>query len=182
MAERADCNILQVYVINLLLSQYLLFVLFVFFCFLFFFVFLLIFALFWSGMEDQQLSELEACNTQYPYSEKLLSLAKCIPLTPSQHLEQLAGITSPFCWQSWQFALRSHPDKKFANYIVEGIKEGFRVGFNYQAGIDLKPKQRNIASAYQHPNIVSEYLQQECQAGRILGPFARPPAVPFHME
>ena len=32
-----------------------------------------------------------------------------------------------------------------------------------------------MASAYQHPEVVSAYLADECRKGRVLGPFAHPP-------
>ena len=41
------------------------------------------------------------------------------------------GITTPLHWPAWELALYSHPDRIFADLIVNGIKEGYRIGFDY---------------------------------------------------
>ena len=39
---------------------------------------------------------------------------------------------SPLIWQDWERHLVSHPNKSLDQYVVQGIKDGFRLGFNYQ--------------------------------------------------
>ena len=46
---------------------------------------------------------------------------------------------------------------------------GFRIGANPEAL--LRPASRNMLSAQQHPDVISEYLQSETQKLNILGPF-----------
>jgi len=84
-------------------------------------------------------------------------------------------INTPLVWQAWDHALLHHSDRRFANYIVQGIKEGFRIGFSYNKLQLTKPSTRNMLSAYEHPEVVSEYLGEECLQGRIAGPFQTPP-------
>ena len=53
---------------------------------------------------------------------------------------------------------------------MSGIREGFRIGFDYSHS--CRSSSRNMLSAMEKPQIVSEYLAEECAEGRILGPFA----------
>ena len=65
--------------------------------------------------------------------------------------------------------LSSHPDSRFTQYIVQGIKEGFRIGFNYQTH-HCFPAKSNLLSARQHPEVIRDYLLRECSIGRVVGP------------
>lgn len=33
----------------------------------------------------------------------------------------------------WRETLLKHPDRKLAEYVLEGIEKGFRIGFNHQS-------------------------------------------------
>ena len=83
--------------------------------------------------------------------------------------QELTRITTPLRWRTWEKALGSFPDREFAAYIVSGIREGFRIGFDYCRYQRLKSKARNLGSAYEHPNIVGDYLSDELREGRIAG-------------
>ena len=52
-----------------------------------------------------------------------------------------------------------HPDKAFSHYILQGLEQGFRVGFEYTS--NLIPSKRNMLSAAQHREVVSDYLGEE---------------------
>ena len=80
----------------------------------------------------------------------------------------------PLRLAAWDAALRSHPDKRFCSYILNGLRWGFHVGF-HRARDSLRSSRRNIPSAYEHPEVVDKYLLAEQAAGRILGPFPSPP-------
>jgi hypothetical protein len=82
---------------------------------------------------------------------------------------QLLSISTPLKWETWAGALQSHPDQEFAAYVVEGLKEGFRIGFDY-AGHTCTPAKRNMLSASQHPEVIEEYVKEECTLRRIIGP------------
>ena len=49
-----------------------------------------------------------------------------------------------------------HPDQKFVDYILRGIKQGFRIGFN--KSVQLRCQQGNMHSAAEQPEIVGNYL------------------------
>ena len=55
--------------------------------------------------------------------------------------------------------LANHPDLAFASYVVKGIKQGFRVG--YYRSNPLGSCTSNMVSALQHPDVVSDYLEQD---------------------
>ena len=80
----------------------------------------------------------------------------------------------PLRLAAWEEALYPHPDKQFCRYILRGLQQGFHVGF-HQVCSPLKSARRNISSAYEHPEVVDNYLLAECTAGRVLGPFSYPP-------
>ena len=41
------------------------------------------------------------------------------------------NIITPLCVSVWERKLSNHPDREFAKYVCDGIREGFRVGFDY---------------------------------------------------
>ena len=42
----------------------------------------------------------------------------------------LAQVQTPLNKEAWKLALASHPDRAFVRYLIGGISEGFRIGFN----------------------------------------------------
>ena len=76
----------------------------------------------------------------------------------------------PLDWRSWQDHVTLLPDRQLANYVVQGIREGFRIGFDYQHHKTRKAT-RNMYSAEAHPSVVQEYISKECREGKVLGPF-----------
>ena len=66
--------------------------------------------------------------------------------------------------------LQYHPDREYAQFIVEGIQGGFRIGFDYGTNLCADNPQ-NMVSAKQHPQPIQEYLAY-LAAGRIIGPLA----------
>jgi hypothetical protein len=79
----------------------------------------------------------------------------------------LGQIVTPLKLERWQELLSGHPDQEFTAYILRGIRDGFRVGFN-AAGTRLKSQKSNMLSASEHPDIVSKYLQEEIACGRVI--------------
>ena len=71
---------------------------------------------------------------------------------------------------TWQASLSSHPDKDFATVVIDGLQNGFRVGFDHSER--LQPDRRNMLSMEQHPEVTDQYLEAELTAARILGPFS----------
>ena len=52
---------------------------------------------------------------------------------------------------------------------MQGIKDGFHVGFNYEE-CRLQPACRNMQSAYDQSQVAADYLARECSLGRVVGP------------
>ena len=57
-------------------------------------------------------------------------------------------------------------------YLIEGFSLGFRINF---VGERCAMDSPNLKSALERPIVTSAKLQKECDAGRIVGPFATPP-------
>ena len=89
-----------------------------------------------------------------------------------QSLPDHAGmITTPLRVTAWEQALRFHPDHSFRGYIVQGIREGFHVGFDgtFCSPVGTPPPPPcNMHSAEQNPTPVEAYLATELAAGQIV--------------
>ena len=72
--------------------------------------------------------------------------------------------------------LRNYPDKLLVQFVLEGISKGFRIGYVAPPS-SLNSARSNLHSAFEHPDVVTEYLCSEVSLGRVLGPFP-PHAVP----
>ena len=56
-------------------------------------------------------------------------------------------------------------------YLVQGIRQGFRLGFGY-GEVQLRSASRNMRSAEDNAEVVEQYLAKECGLGRVVGPLA----------
>ena len=65
--------------------------------------------------------------------------------------------------------LQDHPNQALVQYILSGIRGGFRIGFNYGKAA-CKPARCNLLSAETNPEVVAAYLQEEVALGRVVGP------------
>ena len=91
-----------------------------------------------------------------------------IPRAPAGGLQKSlpCPAPSPLNLLTWEAALVPHPDHQFTAFILQGLRHGFRVGFDPRVS-SLRLSKRNIPSAY----VVEQYLKNECALGRVLGPF-----------
>ena len=83
--------------------------------------------------------------------------------------QPLNVINTPLLWRTWEDELHQHPDRRLVDYIIQGLHEGFRIGFCGSSS-SVQRAHRNMLSAVQNPNVVQEYLVKECVEGRIFGP------------
>ena len=64
----------------------------------------------------------------YRYTNDLLQLEvhsdALVP--PSPWLSSALSIATPLIWWEWESALARHPDQTFCQYLISGIKHGFR--------------------------------------------------------
>ena len=117
---------------------------------------------------------------KYCYGAHLMQLEACKPECRGVPPRLLPVIT-PLEWETWARALQLHPDRDFVAYIVGGLRDGFRVGFNYASHGCVSAK-RNMLSASQHPEVIDAYLEEECTQGRIIGPLDTQEAEGVHIS
>ena len=72
----------------------------------------------------------------------------------------------------FQLELRDHPNPDKVAHVVQGLRNGFHLGFKYSTS--LKSTTGNKASALLNPQVIDNYLQFEVQTGRVAGPFSQP--------
>ena len=105
-------------------------------------------------------------------TESLLQLASCTPPRAKPPDTMWDQMVTPYKASVWEQGLASHPDRRFADYICKGIREGFRVGFDYQH-TRCRPGPGNMKSAKEHEEVVDKYIGNECEKKRLLGPLQR---------
>ena len=79
---------------------------------------------------------------------------------------------TPLIFSSWKQALIQHPNQPLVNFFLEGISQGFRIGFN-QLPIRLKSAHKNLNGTLEHPHVVEEYLSSEILHCHVAGPFIK---------
>jgi len=97
----------------------------------------------------------------------LLALESKVPLSPHNLPSVLKEIITPLKVEAWRKSLSTHPDRRFCQYITDGLEKGFRIGFNYNAQ-SIRSIKSNMRSATQHPQVVLDYITRECTERRML--------------
>jgi hypothetical protein len=71
-----------------------------------------------------------------------------------------------------------HPNKALINYLLNGLQEGFRLGFT---GERITNIMRNLSSLELSPQTLPAFINKEIELGRIAGPFSvrNPPVDKF---
>lgn len=90
-----------------------------------------------------------------------------------------ASSVSPLKADRFALELKNHPDQELVSFVLIGIREGFRLGFNMTP---LRPAKRNKKSAEEHPDVVDDYLGNEVALGRVAGPFDFPLLPSLHIS
>lgn len=68
----------------------------------------------------------------------------------------LSIISTPLRPKAWASLLENHPDTDFVTYILQGLCQGFRIGFNGASSNPTHRRVRNMRSAYEHPEVVEQ--------------------------
>ena len=76
---------------------------------------------------------------------------------------------TPMSVCEWDRQLAAHPDQCYHTYIVEGLRQGFRIGYSYGSAKCVSAVS-NMSSASERPSVIDEFIATELAAGRILGP------------
>ena len=77
-------------------------------------------------------------------------------------------MSTPLNTDSWEVLLAEHTDRAFAGYVTQGLREGFRICFRWDA--PLASAMCNIHSTRLRPAAISGYIADELSKGRMLGP------------
>ena len=70
---------------------------------------------------------------------------------------------------NFEAQLAAHPDRAKIDYLITGLRHGFRLGFHSDK-VKLRSAKANCPSANDHPEVIDKYLSDEIQAGRVFGP------------
>ena len=85
-------------------------------------------------------------------------------------------VHTPLRASAWNSMLMSHPDRNLAQFMLDGICNGFRIGFTKQPS-SLRAARSNLEGAREYPDVVTDYLATEISQYRVAGPFP-PRAIP----
>ena len=128
-----------------------------------------------AGASTKDIAHLETPAPLHTYAASQ-GAARPRPAPSARQLEPLQAPT-PLRRSQFEIELAQHPDKAWISWLLDGIKHGVRIGY-------FGPRQpllsRNLTSANLHPHIITEELQKEVSAGRIIRPFATNPLPSLH--
>ncbi len=98
--------------------------------------------------------------------KQLRALAEDAGRTAPPLPEHLARISTPMSGVIWAQELADHPDAVLVSEILQGIREGFRIGYG-RSRAPLRARGQNMQSATEHSEVVDKYLADEIEAGRV---------------
>ena len=75
-------------------------------------------------------------------------------------------VVTHLLWQQWEEELEEHPDREWVEFLVRGIKFGFRLGHD-QSKVATEERGGSMYEASQHREIISKYLEEEVQNERV---------------
>ena len=103
-------------------------------------------------------------NGSYYYTDQLLSLNSTYTNTNHNLISYLSlSANSLLILSQWQQELCHHPDKRYTKYILQGIEEGFKIGFSdFQI---LQPSTSNLPTP--NPSVITDYLAKEVFLNRM---------------
>ena len=118
----------------------------------------------------------------YPYTQQLERLASKTqdPKTPLPNT--LTDIVSPINISFWREQLQAHPDEQFIQLLLQGLENGFSIGFDLAT--QLSSARTNLISATEHPEVVSAYINEEHARGHIglVGQLERAKQLDIHLS
>ena len=72
----------------------------------------------------------------------------------------------------FEFLLQGHPNRYHVNYILDGLRNGFDIGY---LGTSIATQPKNLRSAQRFYALLKEAVVKEVQRGHTAGPFSSPP-------
>ncbi len=107
--------------------------------------------------------------SMYRYTADLLTLASRRAMSSPPSVDGWSHIQCPMVESEWDQCLSNHPDKAYSAYLLQGIREGFRIGYCYGMST-CRSAVTNMQSATVRPEVISSFLEAELHAGRVFGP------------
>ena len=101
------------------------------------------------------------------YTADLVALESRVSPAQSTVPPFLSTVSTPAKISIWEVRLAGHPDRTFANYVINGLNSRFRIGYDYAS--TRRSVTRNVKSAMEMAHIVDENLGQEVAAMKLLG-------------
>ena len=86
-------------------------------------------------------------------------------------------VTTPLRVGAWGKTLTGHPNPEWVEALLEGMRQGFRIGIQKTPRCWASPS--NSPSARQHSEVIRQYVQDQLKKGYMAGPF--PPAECAHI-
>ena len=85
-----------------------------------------------------------------PNTEPAAGLGASLP-------REVGEVRTPLRVAEWEVALRHHPDRKYVGYMLRGMAQGFRIGFD-RGAVVLRSTKRNMRSTEEAPEVVQAYI------------------------
>ena len=79
----------------------------------------------------------------------------------------LEEVATPLVWNEWHQELWEHPDQTFKKYILNGISNRFRIGFDRRS--HCVSATSNMHSVLDNAAVIQEYLEKEVLLGPVVG-------------
>ena len=117
---------------------------------------------------------------RYCYTDQLLEFERRRPARQQRIPVEWSIVRMPMVAQEWEIALRGHPDRQLVEYLLEGMRQGFHIGFRHDH--ECKQAKSNMKSAVGNPEVVDQYLSKEVGLGRVVGTIEPQDALPVHIS
>ncbi len=102
------------------------------------------------------------------------------PVRKSVNKKSKNYLSTPVNISHLSIELCNHPDTEFTNYLLYGLKHGFKPGV--ECPISESITCNNLQSALAEPDIVDNLIKKEVDSGFMIGPFDAPPFPVFRIS
>ena len=79
-----------------------------------------------------------------------------------------APVHTPLVAAAWHRALADHPDRRWVDFLLRGMQQGFRIGLRAQP--TCRPSHGNSPSAIKQCEVISSFLEDQVHKGYMIGP------------
>ena len=106
----------------------------------------------------------EAALRAYAYTDDLSMLAMRRSPVPYLAVSGWDHIQCSMPVEAWAACLSDHPDRAYCDYLLSGVREGFRIGYQ-QDQMCCWSTSASMQSAAVRSEVISSFLEAEVQAG-----------------